>query len=62
MGVVKLNALIAFLRNDQSINDGISKTKDLLKIMGISFAIAIGSGFLISVVYFFLMQRCGVYE
>ena len=44
------------------IADGNAKSKAISEIIGISFAIAIGSGFLISVVYFFLMQRCGVYE
>jgi len=44
------------------IADGNAKSKAISEIIGISFAIAIGSGFLITVAYFFLMQRCGVYE
>jgi hypothetical protein len=65
MGVVRLNALIESLQNDRQLDiDGVEvkisnnvNTQSLLRNFGISLAVAIGSGFLITVAYFFLIQR-----
>jgi hypothetical protein len=42
--------------------DGAAKSGPLVKLLGISFAVAIVSGFLFTVVYFFLMQRWGLFK